>query len=396
MLSDQLSFANSQKVICHSNPWPNSAPFALFLSHDIDQIHDREMWRILADVNHIRRVAFSDEPGSIWPAMRRIGRALFCPKPAARDFETILEIEGRYSFRSTFFILYDRYWARHGARFRLSDPEIRAIVNLIQSAGGEIAVHGGYYHFNDPAAYRESRMAIAKAFGVEPVGIRNHLLRFSGDLTWRAQQEAGFAYDATFGNQSRPGPTKGRVFPFWAVAPGSDGENGLVEISLTVMDGSLFRHRRLSGEAALDAAWASVAPVIEIGGLVTLLWHSNYFNEPEYWDWQWVYEQLLERLATLNPWCATGAEINAWWRALQGVQLQTVETNGGWEITVKAAHPIDGLVLDVAAPAGASVLTDRAEVKIGYRDSYWQIVLPSLKARDSFRIMVQPAIGRSR
>jgi hypothetical protein len=49
---------------------------------------------------------------------------------------------------------------------------------------------------------------------------------------------------------------------------------------------------------------------------VSLLWHNNYFNEPEYAEWQWTYERLLERLAAQNPWCAPGAEIAAWWRAL--------------------------------------------------------------------------------
>ena len=254
------------------------------------------------------------EPGDGRLAWHRIGRSLVAPKPAARDFETILGIEARHGFRSTFFLLHDRYWARQGARYRFSDPEIREIAALIREAGCEIGLHGGYYRFNDPAAYRESRDAIRRAFSVEAVGIRNHLLRFSGPETWRAQQAAGFAYDATFGDQTIPGPRDGRDRPFWAVQPGPDSKGGLVELPLTVMDGTLFRHRRLRGRDALDAAWIAVVPVIGAGGLVTLLWHNNYFNEPEYADWQWVYERLLERLAEQRPWCATGAEIAAWWR----------------------------------------------------------------------------------
>ena len=81
------------------------------------------------------------------------------------------------------------------------------------------------------------------------------------------------------------------------------------------MDVTLFRNLGLAGEAALEAAWRAIEPVAQAGGLVTLLWHNNYFNEPEYRDWQWTYEQLLERLAALKPWCAPGAEIERWWRA---------------------------------------------------------------------------------
>lgn len=294
--------------------WPGEAAFALFLSHDIDQIHDRELWRVLADVNHVRRVLFRGEPGSVRLAGRRIARALLGPKPAVRDFETILGIEGRHGFRSTFFLLHDRYWARHGARFRLADSAIRDIVGLIQKAGCEIGVHGGYYRFNKPGEYRDSIQALRDVLGVDAVGIRNHLLRYSGPETWRAQEAAGFSYDATCGYGRFGGPGGVPAVPFWAVEPARSGGRGLVELPLTVMDCRLFRDARLGGEGALDEAWNSIEPVIAAGGLVTLLWHNNYFNEPEYWDWQWVYVQLLDRLAALRPWCATGAEINDWWR----------------------------------------------------------------------------------
>jgi hypothetical protein len=294
--------------------WPEGRPFALFLSHDVDQIHDREVWRLLGDANHIRRVMFKGESGEVRLAARRIGRALLNPKNPLRDYQAVLEIEARHSFRSTFFVLHDRYWARNGARFRLADPAIRKIVGLVRNADCEIAVHGGYYRFNDAAAYEESRQAVAELSGSEVVGIRNHHLRFSGLETWRAQALAGCTYDATYGAKEVLGPRDGVCVPFWAVPPGSEGGGGLVELPLTVMDTTLFRYCGHAGEEALEAAWAAITPVVEAGGLVTLLWHANFFNEPEYWDWQWVYSELLDRLAGLGPWCATGAEIASWFR----------------------------------------------------------------------------------
>ncbi|MBP7827267.1 MAG: hypothetical protein KA236_12015 [Verrucomicrobia bacterium] len=301
------------------SPWPQHAPFALFLSHDVDQIHDRELFRLLADGNHIRRMLLNGERGSIGLALRRMGRALFRPKPAIRDFETLVAIESRYGFRSTWFLLHDKYWARQGARYAFTDPEIKAIVQLLLRTGNEIGLHGGYYRFNNAAAYRESRDAVAAVFGVQPVGIRNHLLRFSGAATWRAQWEAGLAYDATYGWADRLGCRHDVPFPFFVGvaggrATGASGAGDLLELPLTVMDVTLFRYLGLSGERALAQAWEAVQAVVQQGGLVSLLWHNNYFNEPEYADWQWVYEELLKRLAARKPWCATGAEINAWWR----------------------------------------------------------------------------------
>ncbi|MDS4068149.1 MAG: polysaccharide deacetylase family protein [Candidatus Competibacter sp.] len=292
--------------------WPNDAPFALFLSHDIDQIHDRELFRILADLNHIRRLLTQGEAGHLGLASARVLRSLFKPKPTGDDVRTLLAIEARYGFPSTFFILHDPYWSRYGPRYRLGSPGLRRIVDMILAAGGEIGVHGGYYRFNQAAGYRESREAVGNTFGIEAVGIRNHYLRFSFPETWLAQEAAGFRYDATFGWTDRPGARDGRAFPFHPVDPRTGRTLDLTVLPLTVMDTTLFRHLRLGRTAALDTAWNAIAPIIAQGGLVSLLWHNNYFDEPEYQDWQWVYEALLERLAALGPWCATGAAIEEW------------------------------------------------------------------------------------
>jgi hypothetical protein len=294
--------------------WPRGAPFALFLSHDIDKIRDRELFYFLAAVNRIRRILANGEKGQVSLALRRLLRALFSPKPPEMDFQTILEIEARHGFRSSFFVLHDRRWRRRGARYDLSDPALRRIVHMITEAGGEIGLHGGYYCLNQAAAYRQSRERLRRELGVEAVGIRNHFLRHTGPETWMAQQSAGFQYDATFGCSDRPGPRDGRMEPFFPVHPDTGQQLGILELPLTLMDVTLFLNLGLEGEAALEAAWTAIEPVMAAGGLVTLLWHNDCFNEPEYRDWQWTYERLLERLAALAPWCATGAEINQWWR----------------------------------------------------------------------------------
>ena len=307
--------------------WPENRPFALFLSHDIDQIHDRELFRVLADLNHVRRILAQGERGCVSLALKRVLRALFSPKPAEKDFQTILEIEARHGFRSTFFVLHDPYWSRNGPRYRLTCPEIRRIAGLIQAAGGEIGLHGGYLRLNQADRYRESREALRQALGVDALGIRNHYLRFTGLETWQAQEAAGFQYDATFGFADRPGVRDERIGPFFPEDPATGRKLNLLELPLTVMDVTLFRNLRLEGEAALAAAWAAIEPVIQAGGLVSLLWHNNYFNEPEYCDWQWTYEKLLSRLAVLGPWCAPGRDIAAWWRTHAGDRALGQETN---------------------------------------------------------------------
>jgi hypothetical protein len=220
--------ARSEDLSVSLARWPGAAPFALFLSHDVDQIHDRELFRLLADVNHVRRCCFNGENGNVRLALRRIGRSILRPKAATRDFETLVELEARYGFRSTFFLLHDRYWARHGSRYSFGCTGIRDVAKTILAAGSELGVHGGYYQFNNAALYRESIEAVVRHFGVRPCGIRNHLLRFSGADTWLAQSEAGFAYDATYGWPHQLGPRDGSPLPFFARDPAAQpGPSGI-------------------------------------------------------------------------------------------------------------------------------------------------------------------------
>ena len=287
---------------------------ALFLSHDVDQIHDRGVYRSLGDVNHLRRVALGQEAGDVGACARRIVRSTFSPKDPRPQFDAILRIERTHGWRSTFFFLEGARWSRYGARYSLGDRCVRDIGKMLLGAGCEIGVHGGWHDLDDAAGYRRSADRVTEAFGIRPVGIRNHYLRFSGEATWRAQREAGFEYDATFGYNDRLGQREERMLPFepW-VGPGRLAETFVV-LPLAIMDTTLFRHDGLRGGEAVRAAVEVVERTARAGGLLSLLWHNNFFDETEYREWQVVYERLLAYIEKEKPWCATGAEIASFWR----------------------------------------------------------------------------------
>ena len=113
---------------------------------------------------------------------------------------------------------------------------------------------------------------------------------------------------------------------------------------------------------------------------MTLLWHGNFFNEPEYWDWQWVCERLLDRFAKLKPWCATGAEINDWWRAREGLVMTVESSDSECKATVKAKHAIEGVVLEVDDARATGFVTDEGPVRVQSNDTGWRVFLPPLAA----------------
>jgi len=186
---------------------------------------------------------------------------------------------------------------------------------MIRASGGEIGVHGGYHDFNDAAGYRRSADRIEAAFGVRASGIRNHMLRHEGLRTWEAQERAGFIYDASFGLNDRAGFRDGRMFPFLPCDSLTGKSLGIVALPLAVMDGAMFRSMRLRKEGALAVLRGLLDEAERAGGLLSVLWHNNYFDEPEYAEWEETYEAFLALAAERRPWCATGAEIAAHWAA---------------------------------------------------------------------------------
>ena len=301
-------------------PWPEDRPFALFLSHDMDQFHDRERCCVEANGNPIQPLAGVGLRNSRF-ACRGDASSSLRSEPAWKNLATLLALEGGHGFRSTYFLQHDDCEAGQEGLFLFKREATRTITRMIQDAGGELGVHGGDARFNNAARYRQSIEELESNFGVRPCGIRNHSLRFSYPETWRAQAEAGFAYDATYGLPGELGPRGGWPFPFQTCDASAGRLLDLYELPVTVWDATLFRHLHLAGEAALDKAWETVQDVVRVGGLVSLLWHNYAFAAPEYWDWQRAYEELLRRLAPLKPWCATGVEINAWARGRAAVQI---------------------------------------------------------------------------
>lgn len=286
----------------------------------MDQVHDRGFYRTLGNFNHLRQVLLRREYGKARACSQRIVRSLVQPKDWKPQFDRILEIESALGWRSTFFILEGYNWSRHGSRYRLEDQRIQSMASMIKDAGCEIGVHGSCRDINKPEKYRLSADRIEAAFGVRPVGIRNHYLRFSFPDTWKAQADAGFFYDATFGWKDQVGFREGRRYPFEPSDPESGEPINIVVLPLTIQDVSLFEVLRLKGREAILQMESILKDAATSGGLVSVLWHNNYFDEGEYAEREEVYAEFLRRAVGYHPFCATGAEIARWWKAQQVIE----------------------------------------------------------------------------
>jgi peptidoglycan/xylan/chitin deacetylase (PgdA/CDA1 family) len=259
--------------------WPGAAPYAVALSHDVDQL-----------TNYSRGERFKSTVGSL---ARFKKPPTFDFVSAERAYETlpaILGTEGEYGAVSTFFVGAVR---RGNLDYNYTIENIRPLLKEIETSGAEIALHSSYY-CNGPYQLKEEASALSDATGFEVKGVRGHYLRVAPARLWRWADEVGLDYDASLGYFDDVGFRRMHCLPF-ATFQGEGTTARLYEVPLSLMDGTLFQYLGLGADEAIKTAERHLEEVKNAGGLFSLLWHYRAFPGGQYPKWAEVFEAILSR-----------------------------------------------------------------------------------------------------
>lgn len=372
--------------------WPGGAPGALAVTHDIDLVHDRELFRWLGELGNLRRHLRQRRWDAAILTARRLRRLVLSPRPIGEDILGVLALELKHGFRGTYFFLLDRYWRRHGSRYRIDDPVLAPVVSRLREAGCELALHGSYYDYSDRGYLRAAREKCERAFRVEVVGVRNHHLRFAWGRMWEAQESAGFRYDASLGLADSLGPPMRAWHPFACV--GTRGQTlNLLELPLALMDVTAFRSLGLDERGAAELCDGLISEALAREGLLVLLWHNNYFGEEEYGHWFRVLQHTLGVAAAAGLVPMTCAEVTDWWSRRSTAEIITSMLPDGMAAFVRVAIPVRGLSVEVISHrpgVGWRVACDEA-TRIEAQPSRSVLTFAELSPGDGARIIVQPS-----
>ena len=301
--------------------WPEGKRYAALLSHDVDEVRFGslvEAARLLALTSGPRSYALRAGLTQAARGLAGLGRT-----DPYWNFERWVAAEESRGFRSSFFFCAPAPARRHeyDARYRFGDRvdfeggrgTVSALLARLAGRGFDIGLHGSYLSHRDGEDLARQRAQIEAASGRPAPGTRQHFLRFDIARTWRAQEEAGFTYDSTLGYNEALGFRAGIAAPFapWDAAAGRP--HRLLELPLTMMDGTLFRTLGLDGARATERVQRHLGAVAAAGGLAVLLWHPNYAWERRFPGWWTAWEAALDRLAADGAWVASGREIADWW-----------------------------------------------------------------------------------
>lgn len=261
--------------------YPEKKKFIICLTHDIDVINYSKL-KMTKDF------------------LRSLSKIEFKKFEQLRNFKKIIEIEKKYSAKSTFFFAALNKW---DFEFNYRIEELRNDVRYIVENGFEIGLHGGYDTFNNIDKVKEEKNRLEDICLREILGYRNHYLRFKIPDSWEMLKRAGFEYDSTIGYHNCVGFKNGMSHPFKPYNLNKDNFIDIFEIPLNVMDETLFSHMCLN----LDSAWKIVKSLIDetekSKGVLTLLWHNTNF----YGNMLEFYERILEYSKEKNAWI-TGCE----------------------------------------------------------------------------------------
>jgi len=231
-------------------------------------------------------------------------------KGAYANFEKIMAMESQHEVRSTFFFLNEQRlftdrpmrsvlnpdeWVRYYSSYRVTDPNIADVMKQLDRGSWEIALHGSFESYQSKDMLSKEKRVLEDALGKPVVGVRQHYLNLQIPTTWGFQQEAGFAYDSSYGPHRTVEASDEWTRPFHPF------ETDFLVMPVTIMDRYLFRIF-----LSHDLAWKECQRVLRLArknrGVVTVVWHSWQFNEKEFPDWTKIYEKLILEGKGMNAW----------------------------------------------------------------------------------------------
>ncbi len=255
--------------------WPQY-DLALSITHDIDKINSG--WK--------EGASYKLRQGRLLPAGRLLLEKSLGKKDPWNNLSEIVRMESDQGIRSTFFFLAEK--GQGNADYTLA--EVRDSFRKIRDSGSETALHGSFGTSGDPEKLNHE----ISSLGNDTRGNRFHFLKVD-PLTFGDTIEATpLRYDASLGFAEHVGFRNGICFPFIPYNLKHRKPYSFAEIPLMIMDGTLENPSYMGNDPEkMLKAGEVISEARKFNGLLSILWHNNYYSEVKYQGWKDVLMELL-------------------------------------------------------------------------------------------------------
>jgi peptidoglycan/xylan/chitin deacetylase (PgdA/CDA1 family) len=265
--------------------WPGAAPYAVCLTHDVDNIE--------RPLRHLIQVRKRFSRSDFVLSMLRL-RSMY------NNTSYIEAIENERKLRSSFYFLSSNYDLR----------KISGTLDELNRRGWDVGLHGDFGTHDSEEKMGTAVARFTAATGLKPRGLREHYLKFDYGTTWDIVEKSGFEYDSTVGYADKLGFRLGLCTPFHP--PSRDWTPmRILEIPLVLMDTTLWGYLKRSEDEGLTDVLTMKSKVAKVEGLFTLLWHSEAMRMKG----GRLYPRVLDELVKDGCFAASGDSIASWWNA---------------------------------------------------------------------------------
>lgn len=366
-------------------PVPAGYDFMACLTHDVDFVgirdhkFDRTMWGFLYRSTVVSLLKALLGKLSWSKCLRNWAAAASLPlihlglrEDFWLEFERYVDIER--PFGSTFFFLPFNGVAgtlgpkaapkSRAAKYDIS--EIKDDVAKLLRNGCDVGLHG-IDAWQDVQSARSERSRVREVTGESPHGIRIHWLYWN-EGSPEILEQAGFAYDSTFGYNCAIGFRAGTTQAFCPL-----GAKNLLELPLNIQDSALFYPDRmaLSEKEALDACRGLLNSMCAAGGSLTVNWHTRSLSPERLWDE--FYAALLKEIQTHHVWFSTAQQIVDWFRKRRALRFDSVsfaENSVRMSVSTPGGRPLPSFVVRMYHPKSVPHVPDMP-LTCGYTEVPW-------------------------
>jgi hypothetical protein len=203
--------------------------------------------------------------------------------------------------------------SRRAAKYDVG--QLREPIRKLAQEGCGIGLHG-LNAWRDSASAKLESKRISEVFEQSERGVRMHWL-YMTEQSPKVLEDAGFAYDSTYGYNEAVGFRAGTAQAFCPI-----GAPGLTELPLIIQDTAMFYPNRmnLSEGEALDRCIEVIRAIVRYGGALTINWHTRSLSPERLWGE--FYKELLARIKQSKVWFCTAGMNAKWFRSRRAVRFE--------------------------------------------------------------------------
>lgn len=268
----------------------------VFLTHDIDQLGLIYGSRILKTI--AADLVFRKDIKSV---LKKLAFKLSGEDP--HSIKHLLELHNKFNSKGTFFFLpsVQPKETYGGYNLKFNNKKIVESINDIYKNKSSAGIHYDARYLNDDRM-TDDIVKICELTNDSLTAGRAHFLKFDIKKSFDIYESSGVKLDSTGGYADSIGFRFGTSYPFKPYNFKENREYNFIEVPLIVMDGTLKgeNYMKLTPHEGLDVIKKMIDKTNEYKGVFTVLWHNTSFYSNGWNKWEFVYEEMLNYLNSIN------------------------------------------------------------------------------------------------